>query len=75
MLANWRCRAWELPISSNLSSGTTRGRAGCDVSCRPAASKSLVRLFLYFPRYASETPKLRAFIETLRKTIRVPRSN
>jgi DNA-binding transcriptional LysR family regulator len=32
-------------------------------------------LFLYFPRYASETPKLRAFIETLRKTIRVPRSN
>jgi DNA-binding transcriptional LysR family regulator len=32
-------------------------------------------LFLYFPRYASETPKLRAFIDTLRKTLQVKRSN
>jgi DNA-binding transcriptional LysR family regulator len=32
-------------------------------------------LFLYFPRYASETPKLRAFIDTLRKTVQVKRSN
>jgi DNA-binding transcriptional LysR family regulator len=32
-------------------------------------------LFLYFPRYASEAPKLRAFIDTLRKTLQVKRSN
>jgi DNA-binding transcriptional LysR family regulator len=37
----------------------------------PAASIDEPGLFLYFPRYASETPKLRAFIDTARKTLRV----
>ena len=32
-------------------------------------------LFLYFPRYASDAPKLRAFIDTLRNTLRVKQSN
>src|SRR5262245_39319989 len=27
-------------------------------------------LFVYFPRYAAQTPKLRAFIDTARKTLR-----
>jgi DNA-binding transcriptional LysR family regulator len=39
----------------------------------PATSVEEPGLFLYFPRYASETPKLRAFIDMLRKTIRVKR--
>jgi DNA-binding transcriptional LysR family regulator len=39
----------------------------------PATSLEEPGLFLYFPRYASETPKLRAFIDTLRKTLRVKR--
>jgi DNA-binding transcriptional LysR family regulator len=30
-------------------------------------------LFLYFPRYASEAPKLRAFIDVLRQTLRLKR--
>ena len=33
----------------------------------PKASIEEPGLFLYFPRYASETPKLRAFIDTARK--------
>ncbi len=41
----------------------------------PAASIEEPGLFLYFPRYASETPKLRAFIDTARKTLRVKRSD
>lgn len=41
----------------------------------PAASIEEPGLFLYFPRYASETPKLRAFIDTARKTLRVTRSD
>jgi DNA-binding transcriptional LysR family regulator len=39
----------------------------------PATSIEEPGLFLYFPRYVSETPKLRAFIDTLRKTLRVKR--
>jgi DNA-binding transcriptional LysR family regulator len=39
----------------------------------PATSLEEPGLFLYFPRYASDTPKLRAFIDTLRKTLRVKR--
>jgi DNA-binding transcriptional LysR family regulator len=50
-------------------------RAGRLQRILPACSVEEPGLFLYFPRYASETPKLRAFIETLRKTVRVPRSN
>jgi DNA-binding transcriptional LysR family regulator len=41
----------------------------------PATSIEQPGLFLYFPRYASETPKLRAFIDTARKTLRVKRSD
>jgi DNA-binding transcriptional LysR family regulator len=41
----------------------------------PAASIEEPGLFLYFPRHASETPKLRAFIDTARKTLRVKRSD
>jgi DNA-binding transcriptional LysR family regulator len=36
-----------------------------------AASVDEPGLFLYFPRYASDTPKLRAFIDTARKTLRI----
>ncbi len=39
----------------------------------PAASIEEPGLFLYFPRYAAETPKLRAFIDTARKTLRMKR--
>lgn len=39
----------------------------------PAGSITEPGLFLYFPRSASETPKLRAFIDTLRKTLRSKR--
>ena len=37
----------------------------------PATSLEEPGLFLYFPRYASETAKLRAFIHAMRKTLRV----
>jgi DNA-binding transcriptional LysR family regulator len=50
-------------------------RAGRLQCVLPACGIEEPGLFLYFPRYASETPKLRAFIETLRRTVRVPRSN
>jgi DNA-binding transcriptional LysR family regulator len=46
-------------------------RAGRLRRVMPATSIEEPGLFLYFPRYASETPKLRAFIDTLRKTLRV----
>jgi DNA-binding transcriptional LysR family regulator len=36
----------------------------------PAASIEEPGLFLYFPRYASQAPKLRAFIDALRKSSR-----
>lgn len=36
----------------------------------PASSIEEPGLFIYFPRYAAETPKLRAFIDTARKTLR-----
>jgi DNA-binding transcriptional LysR family regulator len=36
----------------------------------PAASIEEPGLFLYFPRYASDAPKLRAFIDVARKTLR-----
>jgi DNA-binding transcriptional LysR family regulator len=45
-------------------------RAGRLRRVLPAASIEEPGLFLYFPRYASETPKLRAFIDTARKTLR-----
>jgi DNA-binding transcriptional LysR family regulator len=45
-------------------------RAGRLRRIMPATSIEEPGLFLYFPRYASETPKLRAFIDTLRKTVR-----
>jgi DNA-binding transcriptional LysR family regulator len=41
----------------------------------PAASIEEPGLFLYFPRYASATPKLRAFIDTARKTLRPKRAD
>jgi DNA-binding transcriptional LysR family regulator len=41
----------------------------------PACSIEEPGLFLYFPRYASEAPKLRAFIDTLRKSLRAKRSD
>lgn len=50
-------------------------RAGRLRRVLPAASIEESGLFLYFPRYASETPKLRAFIDTARKTLRVTRSD
>jgi DNA-binding transcriptional LysR family regulator len=46
-------------------------RAGRLRQIMPASSLEEPGLFLYFPRYASETPKLRAFIDTVRKTLRV----
>lgn len=49
-------------------------RAGRLRQVLPAASIEEPGLFLYFPRYASETPKLRAFIDTARKTLRGARS-
>jgi DNA-binding transcriptional LysR family regulator len=48
-------------------------RAGRLRRIMPATSIEEPGLFLYFPRYASETPKLRAFIDTMRKTVRVKR--
>jgi DNA-binding transcriptional LysR family regulator len=48
-------------------------RAGRLRRVLPATSVEEPGLFLYFPRYASETPKLRAFIDTLYKTLRVKR--
>jgi DNA-binding transcriptional LysR family regulator len=49
-------------------------RAGRLLRVLPAASIEEPGLFLYFPRYASETPKLRAFIDVARKTLRMARS-
>lgn len=46
-------------------------RAGRLRQIMPASSLEEPGLFLYFPRYASETPKLRAFIQTVRKTLHV----
>ncbi len=40
----------------------------------PATSIEEAGLFLYFPRYISEIPKLRAFIDTARKVLRGVRS-
>jgi len=39
----------------------------------PEASIDEPGLFLYFPRYSSDVPKLRAFIDVLRQTLRMPR--
>jgi len=41
----------------------------------PQTSVEAPGLFLYFPRYASDTPKLRAFIDTARKVLRATRSD
>lgn len=45
-------------------------RAGQLRQVLPAASIEEPGLFLYFPRYASEMPKLRAFIDTVRRISR-----
>jgi DNA-binding transcriptional LysR family regulator len=45
-------------------------RAGRLKQVLPAASIEEPGLFLYFPRYAAQAPKLRAFIEVVRKTSR-----
>jgi DNA-binding transcriptional LysR family regulator len=49
-------------------------RAGRLRKVLAASSIEQPGLFLYYPRYASEAPKLRAFIDTLRKTLRMKRS-
>jgi DNA-binding transcriptional LysR family regulator len=43
-------------------------RAGRLKQVLPAASVEEPGLFLYFPRYSAQAPKLRAFIEVVRKT-------
>ncbi len=48
-------------------------RAGRLKRILPQASIEQPGLFLYFPRYASETPKLRAFIDVARKVGRAKR--
>jgi DNA-binding transcriptional LysR family regulator len=50
-------------------------RAGRLRRVLPACSIEEPGLFLYFPRYASDAPKLRAFIDTLRNTLRVKQSD
>jgi DNA-binding transcriptional LysR family regulator len=45
-------------------------RAGRLQCVLPQASIEEPGLFLYFPRYAAEAPKLRAFIDTTRKVLR-----
>jgi DNA-binding transcriptional LysR family regulator len=48
-------------------------RAGRLQQVLPGASITEPGLFLYFPRAAGETPKLRAFIDTARQTLKTPR--
>jgi DNA-binding transcriptional LysR family regulator len=50
-------------------------RSGLLQRILPQTSIEEPGLFLYFPRYASNTPKLRAFIDTARKVLRAPRSS
>jgi DNA-binding transcriptional LysR family regulator len=49
-------------------------RAGLLQQVLPKTSIEEPGLFLYFPRYASEAPKLRAFIDVARRRLRASRS-